>query len=104
MYSVCNIHDVSSGEPPEEIKASQIARASRYKTLRVKWVTVWVFTNVIVGYFFNSLDEVSGEQNIYTMILLGIAFLNLFVRWIGAVLYSCVETCKRTYKPRVTQG
>lgn len=101
IYSVCNIHDFSVGEPPEEIKNSIIAQDSRFKALRSKWVLVWVFTNTVIAYFFNSLDEVSGENNIYTMALLGIGFLNLFVRWIGAVCYAFVETCKRTYRPRI---
>lgn len=65
MYSICNIHDCTWGNRPDELRDIERARQSEFMAYRSKWVVIWVFSNVIFAYMFNALDKLSGEGNVY---------------------------------------
>ena len=98
MYAVCNIHDCSWGNRPGEMSALERARQSEFMAYRSKWVTIWVFCNVIFAYLFNSLDKLGGEGNVYIQILAMVGFVMLALRWCGSIMYTVQEACKPTYK------
>ena len=80
------------------MSAIERVRVSEFQAYRSKWVTIWVFSNVIFAYLFNGLDKLQGEGNIYIQILAATGFVMLALRWVGSMMYTIQEACKPTYK------
>ena len=97
MYSICNIHDVSWGNRPDTMSNLERARVSQFMAYRSRWVLIWVFTNTIFAYLFNSLDKLNSEENVYIQILAGVGLFMLALRWVGSILYTVQEACKSKY-------
>ena len=91
MYANANVHDCTWGNRPDTLSREEQRKEEQFKGYRTKWLVVWTLCNTLFGYFFNSLDREGGDM--YFLIICFIGFAILFFRFVGSLVYLCVE-CK----------
>jgi hypothetical protein len=89
MYANANVHDCTWGNRPDTMSRAEQAKENDFKAYRTKWLVIWTLCNTLFGYFLNALDREGGD--IYFLCLLFIGFVILFFRFVGSMLYLCVE-------------
>jgi len=89
MYANANVHDCTWGNRPDTLSRAEQAKEEDFKAYRTKWLTVWTLCNTLFGYFLNALDREGGD--IYFLVICFIGFMILFFRFVGSLVYLCIE-------------
>ena len=89
MYANANIHDCTWGNRPDTLSRAEQAKEQDFKGYRTKWLVIWTLCNTLFGYFLNALDREGGD--VYFLVLVFIGFIILFIRFVGSMVYLCVE-------------
>ncbi|CAG9324058.1 unnamed protein product [Blepharisma stoltei] len=57
IYAICNIHDCTWGNRPQELNNDERERLSDYQAFRTRWLVIWVLTNTFFAYCINFLNK-----------------------------------------------
>lgn len=90
VYSFCNIDDLTWGTKG---CISNEGR-SKYYYEKIRFVTIYSFSNVCLAGFLVSLNKILGENNNYVLIGLGAyATGMLFFKFVFAAIYTIYYNC-----------
>mmetsp|Transcript_9220 Transcript_9220/g.9189 ORF Transcript_9220/g.9189 Transcript_9220/m.9189 type:complete len:382 (+) Transcript_9220:1284-2429(+) len=97
-YAICNIHDCSWGNRPDQMTAEEKNRVEEFEEFRTKWAMVWALCNSAFAYYLNLLDKTSQDGGhtsrrwfVYAIAFVGVGIL--FLRFFGAMIYWTQEEC-----------
>ena len=94
IYSICNIHDVSWGNRPDQMTADEKALVDDYKNERTRWVLVWIVMNASFAYLSNIVTSSGGPWGkAYIVVLMLIAYLIIIMKFVGGFFYVLDELC-----------
>mmetsp|Transcript_32575 Transcript_32575/g.56407 ORF Transcript_32575/g.56407 Transcript_32575/m.56407 type:complete len:921 (-) Transcript_32575:6301-9063(-) len=110
-YAMCNIHDCTWGNRPDQLTPNEIMKADEFKSFRAKWVVVWVLSNAAFAYFLNVVDKASNSEAdssaygvssyIYIYTITVYAILLLVIRFIFSMIFLIQTTCCRKRLPKL---
>ena len=92
IYSICNVHDCTWGNRPDQLSNEEKNRRQEFKRFRAKWVIVWILCNSGFSYLL-TLEKNSGSTNsyYYLLIISTIGMAILILRIFGGLAYWVIE-------------
>ncbi|OMJ76406.1 hypothetical protein SteCoe_24238 [Stentor coeruleus] len=93
IYAICNIHDCSWGNRPENMTAEEANRMDDFEQFRTGWVLLWAFINVFFAYVLDAADEsdTSYAGYIYAVGIIGMSVI--YIRFLGGFVFIIKQKC-----------
>jgi hypothetical protein len=98
IYANCNIHDCTWGNRPDVLSKGEREKEAEFKAYRTKWLCVWILSNAVFAWFFNTLSTKGHGEFVLAVLMVGFAIL--VIRFIGSILYLFVECCAERRRVR----
>jgi chitin synthase len=100
IYAVCNTHDCSWGNRPDQLTAEEKLALEEFEAYRTRWVIIWVLCNSVFAYFISIMDQKSADGFWYVSGLALVSTGILVIRMFGCIFYLFHEVCcHRKYNP-----
>ena len=93
IYAICNIHDVSWGNRPENMSSEELSLLEDFEQFRTGWALLWAFLNAFFAYFLEAANASSDSYTnyIYVVGILGMSVL--YIRFLGGFIYVFKQKC-----------
>mmetsp|Transcript_32571 Transcript_32571/g.56385 ORF Transcript_32571/g.56385 Transcript_32571/m.56385 type:complete len:774 (-) Transcript_32571:45-2366(-) len=115
IFSICNTHDCTWGNRPQELTAKEIEQEEEKKGFRTRWLIVWTISNAAFAYFLNVIDKASTSSpeivqgvsnNFYIQVIVIYSIVLLLLRFVFSFIFrlvQCCRCCKKKPKEQTTE-
>ena len=86
IYAICNIHDCSWGNRPDNLTEEEKAKREEFEHYRTKWVIIWIVSNLVYVKLFQTFISL-GYSLMALYVLYTMAIVLIMIRFCGCLFY-----------------